>query len=437
VTSKKIPKIPKSEILYGSENAVKRGVMFMKNTKIRMDITFDKNAPSIVVQIPAYYEGYKKIIGRGAKIRCITDVTSENILSCKKLLNMVTELRHLNGLKGGIAVNESEYMATTVLHTGKPLTEVIYSNVDEVVAQGQYTFESLWKNAVPAMQKIIEIERGIEPIFTKTLQDDEEIYDTIFNVIKESKFLLVCSPIGGLQVSHQHFLKINRQILRDYNSGKRGGIKWITSLNDKNDIKLGNLFSKYGMKIRHTSDRPSINFVISDKYFASTTEKMINGDMISNLLFSNDPVYLEHFSTIFDNSWKNSVHLEHRIKEINDANLFKARVIVNPRTSFRLINQAFTSAKKEILIILPSINGLLRLINSGSLERLNELGSKGISVKILIIQSHKISHIKDIKTEYPEIEFRTPQFHFPIKNRITIVDRNKTIILKIKDDTKT
>lgn len=92
---------PKSEILYGSENAVERGVMFMKNTKTRMDITFDKKAPSIVVQIPSYSEGYKDIIERGAKIRCITEVTPENILSCKKLLNMVTELRHLNGLKGG------------------------------------------------------------------------------------------------------------------------------------------------------------------------------------------------------------------------------------------------------------------------------------------------------------------------------------------------
>jgi signal transduction histidine kinase len=437
VISNKATKTPKSEILYGSENAEGRGVMFMKNTKTKMDITFDKNAPSIVVQIPAYREGYKDIIASGAKIRCITEVTPENISSCRKLLNMVTELLHLDGLKGGIAVNESEYMATTVLKTGKPLTEVIYSNVDEVVAQGQYTFESLWKNAIPANQKITEIERGIEPIFTKTLQGKEEIYDTIFKIIKESKFLLVCSPVGGLQISQKHFLDINRQILRAYNAGQHDGIKWVTSINDKKDLKLVNLFSKYGMKIRHVSDIPPINFIISDKYFASTTEKMINGEMISNLLFSNDPVYVEHFSAIFANSWKSSILLKYRMKEIRDANLFKARVVANPQKSFRLTNQLYTSAKKEILIILPSINGLLRLNNSGSLENLNELGSKGISVKILIVQGHKINHLNDIKIKYSEIEFRTLQFHFPIQNRITIIDRTKTIILKINDDTKT
>ena len=287
------------------------------------------------------------------------------------------------------------------------------------------------------MQRIKESERGIEPIFTKTLVDNKEINDTIFQIIKESKFLLICSSIGGLQITHKHFLDINRKILRAYKAGKHDGIKWVMSINDKNDIDLIDSFSKYGIKIRHTSDRPSVNFVISDKYFASTTEKMIDGEIVSNLLFSNDPLYLEHFHTIFNKTWKDSMFLKHRIKELKDANLFNARVIVNRQTSFRLTTQLYSSAKKEILMILPSVNGLLRLINSGSLEKLNELGSKGLSIKILIIQSHKINHLKEIKFEYPEIEFRTPQFHFPIRNRITIVDRIKTIILKIKDDTKT
>ena len=119
--SKNARKTPKSEILYESDNAIGKGSLFMRNTTTRKDITLDKNAPSIVVQIPAYYEGYKDITRKGAKIRCITDVTPENVLSCKKLSTLVTELRHLDGLKGGIAVNESEYMATTVLQKTKRL----------------------------------------------------------------------------------------------------------------------------------------------------------------------------------------------------------------------------------------------------------------------------------------------------------------------------
>ena len=41
-------------------------------------------------------------------------------------MKLVDELRHLNGVKGGIAVSESEYMATTLLEEAKPLTQVIF-----------------------------------------------------------------------------------------------------------------------------------------------------------------------------------------------------------------------------------------------------------------------------------------------------------------------
>lgn len=99
--SKNNAKPAKSEILYGSENAVERGIRFMQNTIIKMDITFDHKAPSIVVQLPDYRNGYKDILARGGKIRCITEVTPENIKYCKELLNLVSELRHLDGLKGG------------------------------------------------------------------------------------------------------------------------------------------------------------------------------------------------------------------------------------------------------------------------------------------------------------------------------------------------
>jgi hypothetical protein len=41
---------------------------------------------------------------------------------CKELIKIVDELRLLDGVKGGIAINESEYMTTTVLQEAKPLT---------------------------------------------------------------------------------------------------------------------------------------------------------------------------------------------------------------------------------------------------------------------------------------------------------------------------
>ena len=72
-----------SEILYGAENAVGRGVQFMQNVNRKMDIFFDHNAPSIVINIEEYRNGYGDIIKRGARIRAFTEITKENLPYCK------------------------------------------------------------------------------------------------------------------------------------------------------------------------------------------------------------------------------------------------------------------------------------------------------------------------------------------------------------------
>ena len=151
------------------------------------------------------------------------------------------------------------------------------------------------------------------------------------------------------------------------------------------------------------------------------------------------PCTLEHFSTVFDGIWEQSVEAKTRIKELRNEDFFKVRIISNPDESLKLINNSYSSAQKEILIIIPSVNGLLRIIYSGGMERLNTLASKGVTVKILLIQSHKVNQLRKIKikTKYANVKFKNTQFNFPILNRITIVDGTKTIILKIGDDTKT
>ena len=128
------------------------------------------SAPSIVVDVEEYRNGYIDIRKRGGKIRAFTEITKDNVQYCKELMKLVDELRHLDGVRGGMAVSESEYMATTVLQEAKPLTQVIYSNVKEVVEQGQYIFDTLWNAAIPAERKIREIEEGIIRYETRIIE---------------------------------------------------------------------------------------------------------------------------------------------------------------------------------------------------------------------------------------------------------------------------
>jgi hypothetical protein len=177
-------------------------------------------------------------------------------------------------------------MATTVLRHAQPLTEVIYSNVEEVVAQGQYTFDTLWKNAIPARKKILEIEEGIIPIKTKVLDNPEEIAKKLRQITLESDYLNIYSTPTGMALGRDQYESINENINKKFPDSF---VKWITSINDRKDIEIIEHFLKEGIKIKHNPNISSMNFVISDKYFASTTEKVNGAQMISNFLISNTP----------------------------------------------------------------------------------------------------------------------------------------------------
>ena len=110
--------------------------VFIQSTHTKMDLTFDCQGPSILITTPSYRDGFKDILKKGCKIRGITEITPENITFCKEMINMVTELRHLDGLKGGLAINETEYMATNLIQKMQPLTEVYWSNAVNVIEQG-------------------------------------------------------------------------------------------------------------------------------------------------------------------------------------------------------------------------------------------------------------------------------------------------------------
>ena len=176
----------------------------MKNAKKWMDLFGDKNGPSIIIEFPEIYKNnYIECKRRGGSIRFITEITNENIHYCKELMKIVDEFRHLEAFTGGIAVSESEYMATTTLREKKLLTQVFYSNSKEVVEQGQYIFNTFWKKAIPAEQKIREIEEGIQPVSTRILEDQDEIIKELRRLNNSSTRLSVCSAFGGMQMSLQ------------------------------------------------------------------------------------------------------------------------------------------------------------------------------------------------------------------------------------------
>jgi hypothetical protein len=194
-----------TEIFYGPENAVLQGVKFMANTVSGMDLCYGKEAPSIVIEVDAYRNGYNDVRRRGGKIRVITEITRDNISYCKQLSKIVDELRHIDGIKGGMAVNESEYMATTTaFEEGKPLIQVLYSNSRVLVEQQRFVFDILWNNAIAAEEKFAEIEQGRELQVTKIVAGGE-LQQRIAGVIGSARnqLLVMLSDLDAFSSSRR------------------------------------------------------------------------------------------------------------------------------------------------------------------------------------------------------------------------------------------
>ena len=177
------------------DTAVSYGIRFLENDSERMDICVDKNGPSIIIKSDIYKSNYVKAKNRGVKFRFITEITKDNIQYCKKLGEFVSELRHLDGMKGSVCVNNSEFLGMTTWNETKLLNPVIYSNEREVIEQQQYIFEMFWKKAEPLSQKLREIEEGIVPEFMESRISPVDIQNKVFDLLKsaESEILVIMS----------------------------------------------------------------------------------------------------------------------------------------------------------------------------------------------------------------------------------------------------
>jgi two-component system, OmpR family, sensor histidine kinase VicK len=122
----------------------------------------------------------------GVKIRQIVEITKDNLQYCKELMNYV-ELRHMDNVRGNMAISETEYVATAVSKGSTPVTQTIYSNVKAFLEQQRYFFENLWSKAIPAEQRIKELEEGTPAQRIETVYGLENTIQAILKFISETR----------------------------------------------------------------------------------------------------------------------------------------------------------------------------------------------------------------------------------------------------------
>jgi two-component system sensor histidine kinase VicK len=194
----------KTEVLYGFDKTTEAIMKFLNSAEVSMNICADYTWPSVAMGVEVFKKGLYELKTRNVHSRFITDITKDNIEYCKELMQ-ISELRHLEGIKGNFAISEKGYTASATLQEASLLQQVIYSNVRALLDQQQYVFETLWNKAKPAERKIRGIEEGIDLGSTDIIQTPRITLDLFTNMMKSAKYeiLLMLPTINA-------FLRENR-----------------------------------------------------------------------------------------------------------------------------------------------------------------------------------------------------------------------------------
>ena len=113
----------------------------------------------------------------------------KNIFYCKELIKIVDELRHLDEVKGNFGIADGiEYRASPTAEENKPPSQYVISNVKTIVEQQQYFFDMLWTKSISANQRIMEIEKGLERHFIKTIDNPIKIQKIFLDITSSASF---------------------------------------------------------------------------------------------------------------------------------------------------------------------------------------------------------------------------------------------------------
>jgi signal transduction histidine kinase len=300
------PNIERTEVFYGSEDAMKILLQSMRNVKKEAVTCSDARSAGFSMTVEPVRQGFIDFKKRGVKIRSITEITKENLEYCKELENYV-QLRHLDGLRGNFAVSETEYVATAILNEKEPVTQTIYSNAKVILEQHRYFFETLWNKAIPAEQRIRELEEGVEREFVEVITDGVRAAQLIVEFAKSVKReaqLILPQP---MTMERAGKLGMWDLLIEAANNGAQ--IQVISPITKNNEHLANEIAARApSIKILPGPISAAGMFIADNKRYFRAEDKDPQAseaaDAISVMIYSNNTSGVKSFRSLFEILWQ-------------------------------------------------------------------------------------------------------------------------------------
>jgi two-component system sensor histidine kinase VicK len=298
--------IERTEVFYGPEDAMKILLQAMRNVKKEAVTCSDAQSAGFSMTIEPVRQGFIDFKKRGLKIRSITEITKENLEYCKQLEGYV-QLRHLDGLRGNFAVSETEYVATAIINEKEPVTETIYSNAKAILEQHRYFFETLWNKAIPAEQRIRELEQGVEREFVEVISDGAkatQLFVEFASSVKKEAQLILSQP---MVMERTRKLGMWNLLIEAANNGAQ--IRVISPITNTNEQLAKEITVRApNIKIFPGPISTAGMFIVDNKRYFRAEDKDPEAsevaDAISVMIYSNNVNGVKSFKSLFEILWQ-------------------------------------------------------------------------------------------------------------------------------------
>ena len=345
--------------------------------------------------------------------RYIFEITKENINYCKDLMK-VSQLCHLDENEANFVVNDIECLGFVTMQRGS--LQATYSSVKEIVEQEHSVFEMLWNKAIPAEDKIREIEEGLKSEFLEVISNSKkatDIYIELAKSVKKEALILFAHSKAIIRADRLGIL----DYLIDACKNKGALVKIITPLTEENSQIVQQICDRApSIKILNGGSSHSGLFIADNTTFIRFDLKDPKAEQFSEAIgfveHSNSRVGVYSARSFFELLWNEHIQYEKLKEADNMKNQFinvaahELRTPIQPILSLSQVLQSKINDSKQRELL----DAVVR--NAKRLQRLTE-----VILDITKIESNtlnlKIEHfnlvdvienaIQDIRNQYKMI----------------------------------
>jgi len=355
---------------------------------------------------------FKELTKKGVRIRYITVITDKNLENVRELSKLV-ELRHFE-ISLPLIVTDSECMLTSKVEKGDP-HELIRSNVSGMASRLRDLIENIWSVAVPAEERIRQMEKGEPVTEVRYLRGRENLYALIPKFIENSKrdILWMTTPNGVARIYK------NLKLFIDEAKNRGVRLRCLTQVTKENMP----IIKELGIEVRHTDNV----YAIADCYDDSLLTLMQikeDTDIIESpedtSIITNQPGTVKMVRQFMESTWDTAVDAEERIRELETGIATKefSKVIENPEEGFQKAIRLVASAKDYVWIA-TTATGLKKLLEFYPFDRL-----KGREIKILCPVTSENAGVVQQAMKFAELRHVRET-----SLRATIVDDSEAIVV--------